>query len=132
MRYFFDWLLGAGDPPGERRRSRRCPALEKSALLMWREGGRTRISPAQLLNLSGVGAFVLAEEVPRQGHAVWLPLEEPEPTAWVKARVARHDGARKVGLDFLEHCPYDLFETATQRDGCTPFVAPEFADGYCR
>jgi hypothetical protein len=132
MKNFFDWLLGPGDPPGERRRSPRYLAVDNWASLIWREGGRTRMSPARLLNRSSVGAFIVADEVPRPEDAAWLRLEEPAPTAWVKARVARRAGARKAGLDFLEHCPYDFFTSATQETQCTSAVPYESADGHWR
>jgi hypothetical protein len=132
MKNCFDWLLRVGDPPGERRRSSRYPTVPNWAFLIWREGGRTRTSPARLLNLSSVGGFFVADEVPHQGHAAWLRLEEPAATAWVEARVARRAGVRKVGLDFVEHCPYDFFKTATQEAERDSAVAPDFADGYWR
>jgi hypothetical protein len=132
MKDFFDWLVGAGDPRGERRRSPRYPAVTNWALLSWLEGGRTRMSPARLLNLSSVGAFVLADKVPHQGHTAWLRLEEPAPTAWVKARVVRRAGARKAGLDFLEHCPHDFIKSVTQKAEHAPGVPPQFADAHRR
>jgi PilZ domain len=102
------------DAASDRRRSPRCHTLMNWACLAWSEGGRMRISPAQLLDLSSVGACVLADEVPRDGRAAWLRLEEPAPTEWVKASVVRRTGSLKVGLDFEEHCPKGFFNAATQ------------------
>jgi hypothetical protein len=132
MRGFFDWLLGEDEPPGERRRSPRYPAVPNRALLMWRDGGRTVVSTARLSDLSSVGTLLFADEVPPRGQLAWIRLEKPSPAAWVKAKVVRRAGGRKVGLDFTEHCPYDFFKLATQETERRHAVPPEFADGYWR
>jgi hypothetical protein len=132
MKNFFDWLLGAADAAGERRRAQRYSAVDNCASVIWREGERTRVSPARLLNLSSVGAFIVADEVPRPEQAVWLRLEEPAPTAWVKARVARRARGRKAGIEFWEHCPYDFFRSATQETQRAPTVPCEFVDEHWR
>ena len=64
--------------------------------------------------MSGAGAFVLTDDMPVERQTVWLRLEEPTPTEWVEATIARRAGSRKVGLDFAKHCPYDVFKVATR------------------
>lgn len=112
MTNLFERLLNGDGPLGERRRSPRDPTVPNWAFLMWRERGQTRVSPARVLNLSNVGAFVLSNELPVVGQAVRFCLENPAPTVCVVASVVRRDGGHKVGLDFAEYCPYDFFETA--------------------
>ena len=112
MSDFFNRLLGRDDPPRDRRRSPRSPTLTNCACLAWHERGRTHISPARLLNLSRLGAFVLADEVPDQRQSARFRLEEPAPTGWVNATVVRYAGAHQVGLDFAEHC--EFYKPATQ------------------
>jgi hypothetical protein len=51
---------------------------------------------------------------------------------WVEARVVRRAGSRKVGLDFVKHCPYDFFKAATQGVQRVVPIPPEFAEGYWR
>ena len=92
MNNLLDWLLGSEDPLRDRRRSPRYPALPNRARMAWQEGGRTRVSTARLLNISGVGALVVADEKPIKGQAVWVRLEEPAPTEWVEARIM-HSGS---------------------------------------
>src|SRR4051794_16520393 len=114
MKDFFDWLLSSGDPPRERRRSPRYPAVPNWACLAWRAEGRTVEVTARLVNLSSVGAFVLTDKMPAVGLTAWIRLEEPTPTAWAQTRVVRRAGIRKVGLDFAMHCSYELFKASTQ------------------
>ena len=126
----FGRILGRDDPPRDRRRSPRYPTVANWAFLAWRGGGRTRISPARLLNMSGAGAFVLAREMPDQGQPAWLRLDEPTVTQWVKANIVRRTGTLKAGLEFLEHCPEEFLQAATQSAPSDVTVSPGFADGY--
>ena len=105
MSDFINQFLGRDGPPKDRRRFPRYPAVTNWAFLARHEGGRICIAPAQLLDLSSVGACALVDERPLEGQATWLRLEEPEPTGWVKANVVRRSGTCQVGLDFAEHCP---------------------------
>ncbi len=102
------------DAARDRRRFPRYPTMTNWACLVWHEGGRTYISPAQLLDLSSLGACVLADEVPRHGKSAWLRLEEPAPTDWVKASVVRRTEGLKAGLEFAEHCPTEFFDVVTK------------------
>jgi hypothetical protein len=129
---FFDWLLGPEEPPRDRRRSPRYPALATRARLAWREEGRTREATARLLNLSHVGALVAADGGPAVGRTAWLRLEGPAPTGWVEATVVRRARSGKLGLDFAGPCPYEFFRAATQRPPREVAIPPEFADGYWR
>jgi hypothetical protein len=132
MNTFFEWLLNQTDTPRDRRRSPRYPAIPNSAFLKWMEGGRPHVSPARLLNISSAGACVHTKELPAEGRAAWLRLEEPAPTAWVKAKITRRARGRKAGLEFAEHCPYDFFKAVIQEVQHIAAVPPEFADGYWR
>ena len=132
MKDFFGRLLGRGNSPSERRRSPRYATVTNAAFLAWPERVPKFLSPGRLLNISSMGAFVLADGVPLEGHAVWLRLEAPEPTGWVKVRVVRRAGFRKVGLDFLEHCPHHFLNAATQGADHVPAVPPQLAEGYRR
>jgi hypothetical protein len=129
---FFEWLLTADEPTGDRRRSPRYPAVPNRARLAWREGGRTREATARLVNISGVGAFVLGPEMPAAGAAVRIRLEVPAVTDWVEARAIRRASSGKLGLDFAGSCPYDVFKAATHGVPREIRVPPEFADGYWR
>jgi hypothetical protein len=126
----FNYLIVRDVPPRDRRRSPRYPTVENWAFLAWREGGRTRISPARLLNISGVGVFVLAGETPDQGQPAWLRLDEPTVTGWVKANIVRHKETLMAGLEFLEHCSEEFFQAATQSAPSDATVSQRFADGY--
>jgi hypothetical protein len=129
---FLDRLLGRYDPTTNRRRSPRYPAVANWAFLAWHGGGRTRISPARLLNISGAGSFILARKMPNEGQSARLRLDEPIVTGWVKAKIVRRSGSLKAGLDFLEHCPEEFFQAATQSAPRDAAIPPEFADGHRR
>jgi hypothetical protein len=103
MKGFLDWLLGSSGPRRDRRRAPRYPAVPNTAFLAWLEGERTRVCTARLLNISNVGASVLADDIPAEWVPAWMRLEEPTPTGWVKVKVARRDSARRAGLDFDQH-----------------------------
>src|SRR4051794_11891917 len=108
MKRFLDCFLGRDNASVDRRRSPRYRALPNRGLLSWRDDGQARRSRVQLLNVSGVGVLLATERRLDRGQAVWLRSEEPVPTEWIEATVVRRAGARKIALDFAEHCPYDL------------------------
>src|SRR5262249_21910570 len=108
------------------------PSVANRACLAWQEGTRTRESRATLINVSSVGAFVIADEMPAKNRAVWVRLEGPTPSDWVEARGVRGLRSRKLGLEFGKPCPYDFFKAATQGVQHVVPVLPEFADGYWR
>jgi hypothetical protein len=122
----FDQLLGRDSPAKDRRRSPRYPTVQNWACLAWREGGRTRESTARLLNMSSVGACVLTNDIPVVHETVWLRLEEPTPTQWVEATVVRRSGPLKFGLNFVQHCPNELFEVVSQPAQNIVALPPEF------
>jgi len=126
-----DWLLH-GDPPGERRRAPRYSTVTNAAFLAWYEEGRTRITPARLRNISTVGIFIVANEVPLEGQGAWFRVDEPMLTAWVKASVVCRAGKHEAGLDFLDQCPYEIFKAATQGSERALCIPSEFAEGYWR
>ena len=66
---FFGRIIGRDDPPRDRRRSPRYPTVANWGFLAWRGGGRTRISPARLLNISGDGRLRPHSRDARSGSA---------------------------------------------------------------
>jgi hypothetical protein len=128
----FDRLLRRHGPPADRRRSPRRPAVANWASLAWRDGGRMCIAPARLLDVSGAGALLVAAESPGRGHPVWIRLEEPAATAWVKAGVARRAGALKLGVEFLEHCPGEFLGAVIPGVRRTAAAPPGPADAPAR
>ena len=89
---------------------------------------------------------VVAELSPTPGETVWVRLEGPEATGWVRASATgaiRQGGmswagrpSYRVRLRFPGPCPNDLYKLAVNgrqlADGPRRDVAPEFADGLCR
>jgi len=113
MKNFFNRLLGQVNLPGNRRRSPRSPARPNRVCLAWQDKFWTREIPARLLDVSGGGALVTADEPFDEIQDVWIRLEEPTPTGWFEARVVRRGKSGAVGLAFAVGCPSDLFRAVT-------------------
>jgi hypothetical protein len=113
MKNFFNRLSGRVDPPSDRRRSPRYPASPNRVCLAWQDKSWTREMPARLLNVSGEGALVTADEMSDGIRTLWLRLEEPTSTEWFEASVVRRGKSGEVGLAFAVRCPSALFRAAT-------------------
>ncbi|WP_158633496.1 PilZ domain-containing protein [Tautonia sociabilis] len=97
----------------ERRAFPRQPARPNRSILEWWDGEVTRSSPGRLLNISPAGALVRLEGPPTINQQVWIRMEQPARTPWIRGRVV-HQGEDRVGLWFLEPCPSDFLEAALQ------------------
>ena len=110
-------LISSGpEPEPERRAEPRHNPAECLAWVGWRTWRGFRMNDAVLINLSRGGARVFLDERPPQGRAVWVFLEAPGRNAVVKAQSldvkAAPTGQFSARVEFLEVCPYALFEAA--------------------
>ena len=62
--------------------------------------------------LSNFGLVVGAISTPHV-TAVWLRIESPVKTDWVKASIVRRDQEGQIGLRFTRGCPDDLLVAGT-------------------
>lgn len=108
----------------ERRVMPRHKATAYQICLGWRRGNEAHFSsPARLVNISRGGALILVADPPPEGHAAWICLGEPEPSACLEAVVLEVRSAKRtctVRLEFREPCPHDFFESAVCMIAPTP------------
>ena len=71
---------------------------------------------ARLRNVSQLGALVLVGLSPPEETSLWLCLAGSPPGEWAEMRVvSREDlpaGGVRLRLEFVESCPYTMFEVA--------------------
>jgi len=99
--------------PNERRRSPRVQTVPNQADLEWRDRSQTRSSEGNILNISDHGALVFSGSFPEVGENVLIRLKRPIQSDWSGSIVVRHDQQKKVAIDFILGCPYDLALAAT-------------------
>ena len=95
------------------RLSAREPAVANLASLEWCSGIRDRECRARLVDIGRGGASVEADDTPPIGQDVWMRLETPAVTPWVRARVIRQDGPGRAEMEFDGPCPDDFLLAAT-------------------
>src|SRR4051812_24071006 len=106
----------------DRRASFRHKAIANRAWIEWLEWGEQRRSAARLVDISGGGAMLLADQPPPLSQTVWIRIDEPTETDEVQATIVRHGASNRVGLSFVAPGTgaYDLFLAATL--GINPFT----------
>jgi hypothetical protein len=102
---------------GERRRSRRYPAVEDRAWLGWWRNERDySIVAARLIDISRGGARVAMAEPPPRRQAVWVCLGAPRPIDCVRATTLEatrvRQGEYSVRLEFHGNGPDILYRAA--------------------
>ena len=85
----------------ERRASPRCDAVKNQSRLEFSVPGGSRRVEARLINLSPDGASIVAEEPPPCGSPLWIRIESPVKTEWIKAAAVRVG----QGQEFAVHFP---------------------------
>src|SRR3954463_12345241 len=115
------------DDAGSRRNGRviesraepRHEAFGTSIQLGWWDGPRFCTAAGLLKDISRSGAAALAEAAPPKGSPVMMRLNGSYPTDWVEATVIEVTKTRcfrrvprQVRIQFLEPCPYDVFQAA--------------------
>jgi hypothetical protein len=96
----------------DQRSGERLPAVRNRTRLEWWTKQKPHETSARLVNISEGGALLVAEEAPPLKQDVWLRLEEPTPTDWIKATVLRRGEPDETVLSFPEGCPYDFYMAA--------------------
>ena len=97
----------------ERRASPRCDAVKNQSRLQFTTPQGTPRIEASLVNISRGGALVASAISAPQVTAVWLRIESPVKTDWVKATIVRRDQEGQIGLRFTRGCPDDLLVAGT-------------------
>ena len=123
MRLPHDGLDAAPRPKSrraiEQRAEPRYAAFGASVQLGWWDGPELRTAAGLLKDISRSGAAALAEAAPPKGSAVMMRLNGAYHTDWVEATVIEVTKTRwfrrvprQVRIQFLEPCPYDVFQAA--------------------
>jgi hypothetical protein len=97
----------------ERRSSPRCGAIDNHADVQFVTPEFSHRTGARVINISRQGALIECERVQPNTSQVWLRLERPVKTDWVKARVARFGRGREVALQFYIGCSDDFLLATT-------------------
>src|SRR5262245_55664359 len=99
----------------ERRSTPRLPTADEPARIAWKSQGlRMHKAPARLIDITAVGAGLLAQQPAELGQLLWLGITSL-PGEWVKAtiRAAVPQGSQwQYHLAFCEPCPVGLLERA--------------------
>jgi hypothetical protein len=108
-------------PADDRRSAPRYTTRGTAAVIGWCEGEEHRTVPATLVDISMGGFKAIVEVFPPRGVPVWLRLDGPNPSPWLKASVVATGkkgwlfwSRRQVRLRFLEACTYDFFKAAIE------------------
>jgi hypothetical protein len=109
----------------ERRLWERYPVRESRASVTWREGATEKSICGDLLNICGGGAAFLGDDLPPSAIPIWLQLEagvrQEVPIRAVEGRILMSSfdpsGRRVAHIKFVERCPTDFFDLATQGSG---------------
>ncbi len=97
--------------------SQRHAVCETRATLSWMENDDPRKVPGQLLNISGLDAAVRIDAEPPSDQPIWFALEcgtpEVDPIESRLIFASRDPSGSKIArLQFVAHCPRELFELA--------------------
>lgn len=110
---------GRSNRVAESRSAERYPAFGASIQLGWWEGAEFRTVAGLLKDISRCGAAALAEAAPPRDAKVMFRLSGALHTEWVEASVIEvtknrwfRRVPRQVRMQFLEPCPYHVFQAA--------------------
>ena len=103
----------------ERRSWQRYPAREKRAILFYHDQDVERTIRGELLNISGGGIAVITEVAPPTDTRLFFGLvNEALPTVPIEVQLVvislDASGSKVVRLTFVDSCPMEVFELATQ------------------
>jgi PilZ domain len=96
----------------DRRVSPRWVAVKNQSVLeLQGADGRRRVK-VTLVDVSRDGALVVADEPPPLRGPLWLRMEDPAKTDWVRVEPVRRDDSGRLGLRFVHPCPDDFLLAA--------------------
>jgi hypothetical protein len=124
----------------DRRIAPRYAASGTAAVISWPDGSGYRSVSARMIDISLGGFSAWVETFPPRCTAVWLRLDNKDPSAWLKASVIETITSgylfwtrRRVRGRFLEACPYDLFKGAIEGFSHEiSYVQPHFEETHSR
>ena len=97
----------------ERRNSPRCNAVANQSQIQFPAADGAQRVKAELINLSREGALLVVESPAPCDKSVWVRIDEPVQTDWVRAVTVRLGRNREIALRFPVACPDDLFAAGT-------------------
>jgi hypothetical protein len=110
---------------GEDHRTNPRHESSERARLAWKDGEKSRVIPARLLNICRTGAALVVATPPPEAVPVLIRLMGEEPTPWIEADVVGVESLResrhRVRLKFHEFCPNLFLKSAVL--GNTPSSA---------
>ena len=107
--------------PTDRRDSPRRPAVENRAMVGWSLSDQLTTTMAQVMDVSGCGLLVLADEEPSGDGHVLVRLVEPTATEWVETTLIESRRTRfgpyQLRLAFRETSVGGLLKALTAHAG---------------
>jgi hypothetical protein len=101
---------------GEGHRTNPRHESSARARLAWKDGEKSRVVPARLLNICRTGAALVVATPPPEAVPVLIRLMGEEPTPWIEADVVGVESLResrhRVRLKFHEFCPNLFLKSA--------------------
>lgn len=97
--------------PLDRRCSPRWNAVKNEMVLDLTARAGNRRAKARLVNISREGALLSVDEVPPIG-ALWMRMESPARTDWIRVEAVRIDRPGQVAVRFPRPCDDDLLLAA--------------------
>jgi hypothetical protein len=98
----------------ERRSSPRFPSVENRVAVHITQDGQSRLARASLINISRTGALLYMSDKVTPHGTIYIRLEYPIKTNWIKGQVIRRKRGGQVGVQFRRPCDRTFFWAATR------------------
>ena len=98
----------------ERRSCPRFPTVENRVAVVITQDGQSRLARASLINISRTGALLYMHDKVAPNAIVYMRLEYPIKTNWIKGQVIRRRRGGQVGIQFRRPCDCTFLWIATR------------------